>query len=157
VPFDLESTWSAALVLLIAPIIDPSLLGDHDESLQTVLDVLNDMASVGNSVAAGRQKELDQLSKTLEALQIMEPSQQESARDSLTINTPVTLQQWDLSHMVNTEPYQSEVDYTSTHSFDMEEVLTTEQLEAVANAMNLNDLDWTWAVESIDQLDASLL
>ena len=51
----------------------------------------------------------------------------------------------------------SEVEYMSAHSFDMEEVLSSEQLEAVANAMNLNGLDWTWAANSLDQLDPSLL
>lgn len=144
-------------MLLIAPVIDPSLLSDDSESLQTALDVLNDMASVGNSVAACRQKELDQLSKTLEALQNIGPSQQETAQDSSTITDPALMQQWNPGHMASIESVPSHVDYTSTHNFDMEELLSSEQLEAVANAMNLNELDWAWAVDSIDQLDASLL
>ena len=158
VPFDLESTWSAALVLLIAPIVDPSLFRDNDGSLQTAFDVLNEMAAVGNSVAACRKGELEQLRETLKALESIGPSPQVptqlSPDDS---NEAFALQPFDPNQPVTIGSMQSEVEYKSTHSFDMEDVLNSEQLEAVANAMDLNGLDWTWAASSLNQLDPSLL
>lgn len=138
--------------------MDPSLLNDHDGSLQVAFDVLNEMASVGNSVAASRKKELTQLSETLGALESMGPSQQLQAQVSPNAGSDrFALQPFDTSQLGNIGSAQSEVEYMSTHSFDIEEVLSSEQLEAVAKVMNLNGLDWTWAVNSIEQLDPSLL
>ncbi|KAH6612413.1 Zn(II)2Cys6 transcription factor [Boeremia exigua] len=158
VPFDLESTWSAALVLLIAPVVDPSLFKDNEGSLQTALDVLNEMASTGNSIASFRKDELSQLRDTLKSLELMEPNPryptQLSPNDS---NDAFPLQPYEDIQPGTLASMQSEVEYMSTHSFDMEEVLSSEQLEAVANAMNLNGLDWTWAASSMDQLEPSLL
>lgn len=158
VPFDLESTWSAALVLLIAPAIDPSLRKNHEVSLRTALDVLNEMSSVGNSIAASRQREIMQLKDTLAALQSMNARENTSAEPSAYNQTNTLVfpylkeQQSDGLGFI-----QSEVEYASVHSFDMEEVLSSEQLEAVANAMNLDSLDWTWAASSMEHLDPSLL
>lgn len=158
VPFDLESTWSAALVLLIAPVVDPSLFRDNDGSLQTAFDVLNEMAAVGNSVAACRKGELEQLRETLKALESISPSSQVPTQPSPNGgNEAFALQPFDQNQSGIIGSMHSEVEYISAHSFDMEEVLSSEQLEAVANAMNLNGLDWTWAASSLDQLDPSLL
>lgn len=145
-------------MLLIAPVVDPSLFKDSDRSLQTAFDVLNEMASVGNSIAASRQEELARLRDTLKTLESMGPSHsattQLSPHDS---NNAFPLQAFEEMQPGTLGSMQSDVEYMSTHSFDMEEVLSSEQLEAVANAMNLNGLDWTWAASSIDQLDPSLL
>ena len=157
-PFDLESTWSAALVLLIAPIVDPSLFKDSDGPLQTAFDVLNEMASVGNSVAASRKEELARLRDILQTLESMTATQPTTTQfsphgthDAFALQTFEEVQPGTLGSL------QSDVEYMSTHSFDMEEVLSSEQLEAVANAMNLNGLDWTWAASSMNHLDPSLL
>jgi hypothetical protein len=158
VPFDLESTWSAALVLLIARVVDPSLFKDHDGSLQTAFDVLNEMAAVGNSVAACRKGELEQLRETLKALESLDPSLQVPTQMSPNDGDEAfALQPFDPNQPGTIGSMHSEVEYMSAHSFDMEEVLSSEQLEAVANAMNLNGLDWTWAASSLEQLDPSLL
>lgn len=157
-PFDLESTWSAALVLLIAPVIDPSLFKNNEGSLQIAFDVLNEMASVGNSVAAYRKEELAQLRDTLNMLESMGSSQPMTTKISPHDgNDAFALQPFEEVGPGSLGSMQSEVEYMSTHSFDMEDVLSSEQLEAVANAMNLNGLDWTWAASSMDQLDISLL
>jgi hypothetical protein len=158
VPFDLESTWSAALVLLIAPVLDPSLLRDYDSSLQTAFDVLNEMAIVGNSVAAHRKGELEQLRETLKALESVHTNTR--VPNQLALNDDpdaFSLQAFDSNQPGTIGSVHSEVEYMSANSFDMEDVLSSEQLEAVANAMNLNGLDWTWAASSLEQLDPSIL
>ncbi|KAL1611278.1 hypothetical protein SLS59_000919 [Nothophoma quercina] len=107
------------------------------------------MAAVGNSVAACRKGELEQLRETLKALESIGPSPQVptqlSPDDS---NEAFALQPFDSNQPVTIGSMQSEVEYKSTHSFDMEDVLNNEQLEAVANAMDLNGLDWTWAAKA---------
>ncbi|KAJ4304925.1 hypothetical protein N0V90_000453 [Kalmusia sp. IMI 367209] len=156
IPFDLESTWSAALVLLITPVVDPSLFRDTEDSLQTAFDILSDMAAVGNSVAACRKAELEQLKETLRALENI--GQHKHVQIPLPDGDEIfVLPMMDANQPDTVASIQPEIDYMSAHSFDMEEVLSSEQLEAVANAMNLNGLDWTWAASSLDQLDPSIM
>ncbi|KAJ9654901.1 hypothetical protein H2201_008911, partial [Coniosporium apollinis] len=69
ISFDLESTWSAALVLLIAPVVDPSLFEGKDSSLETAQIVLDEMAAKGNLIAASRRAELEQLNMSLRKLE----------------------------------------------------------------------------------------
>lgn len=141
---------------MIAPVVDPSLSRDIDDSLQTAFDVLNEMAAVGNSVADCRKSELEQLRETLKALESIEhqaPSQTTS-NDGNKASAPQPL---DSVQPTTIDSMHSDIEYMSAHSFDMEEVLSSEQLEAVANAIDFNGLDWTWAANSLDQLDPSLL
>jgi hypothetical protein len=51
VPFDLESTWSASVVILVAHAVDPSLLRNVDELRQIAFAVLSEMVARGNRVA----------------------------------------------------------------------------------------------------------
>lgn len=117
------------------------------------------MASVGNSVAAYRNEELAQLRDTLKTLESLQSSQPPTTQISPhnASNAFAVPPFEDLQPGGSLEAMQSDAEYMSTHSFDMEDVLSSEQLEAVANAMNLNGLDWTWAASSMDQLDPSLL
>ena len=60
-PFDLESTFVSALVLLLAPFVDPYLLNDSQPWLQKAYDVLDEMIYRGNQIAAFRRSDLEQL------------------------------------------------------------------------------------------------
>lgn len=151
VPFDLESTWSAALVLLILPFIDPSLSQDTASSLHIVYDILEDMAAVGNIVASYRKTELAQLEQNLKALEAMQRTEHYPIAEEDTIHTTPLL---DADQPGSA---QADLDYMSAYSFDVQDVLSSQQLEAVANSMNLNGLDWSWAASSIEQLHPSLL
>lgn len=143
-------------MLLIAPIVDPTLIRDTDASLEIAFDVLNDMAAVGNSIAASRKTELQQLKDVLAAL--------EGMGQHVPLNiAPLSEDQAVAPPAVNANQVDtvssgySEFDFLSAQSFDTEEILSSEQLEAVANAMDLSGLDWAWAASSLEQLDPSLL
>ncbi|KAL2814983.1 hypothetical protein BJX63DRAFT_391053 [Aspergillus granulosus] len=60
-PFDLEITVSAALVITMASLVSPSLLGNHTGFLGTVSSILNQMIQHGNLIAADQKRELDKL------------------------------------------------------------------------------------------------
>lgn len=153
VPFDLESTWSAALVLLIIPVVDPSLAKDTESAIKVAYDVFGEMAAVGNSVAVCRKAELEQLEKTLRALEAIPAT--ESATSALSDGgDPYETQTVDTNPASLTQP---DVELLSTFSFDVEEVLTAQQLEAVADSMTMNGMDWSWVASSLDYLDPSLL
>lgn len=153
VPFDLESTWSAALVLLIIPVVDPSLAKDTESSIKVAYDVFNEMAAVGNSIAACRKAELEQLEKTLRALEAIPAAESVNGATS-DGGEPYGARTLETNQSSLTQP---DTEHMSTFSFDVEEVLTAQQLEAVADSMNMNGLDWSWVASSLDYLDPSLL
>ncbi|KAJ4357246.1 uncharacterized protein N0V89_001821 [Didymosphaeria variabile] len=158
VPFDLESTWSAALVLLIASVVDPSLVHDTASSLKITFDVLNDMSAVGNSVATSRRAELERLKHTLKALENMgQQAPIHTSPPAAASDEPLAMATMNPNHPGTVRSGYSDIEYMSAHSWDMEDVLNSAQLEAVAESMNLNGLDWGWAASALDQLDPSLL
>lgn len=68
VPFDLESTWSASVVILVAHAVDPSLLRNVDELRQIAFAILSEMVARGNRVAAFYKEELELLEHHLREL-----------------------------------------------------------------------------------------
>ena len=68
VPFDLESTWSAAVVLLVAHAVDPSLLRNVDELRNIAYAILSEMVARGNRVANFYKEELELLEHHLREL-----------------------------------------------------------------------------------------
>lgn len=143
---------------MIAPVVDPSLVRDTEQSLKITFDVLDDMSAVGNSVATARRAELEQLKHTLKALE--NTGQQAPAQVSpptIASEDTSTTQLIDSNHPGTAGSGYSDLEYMSGHSWDMEDVLDSAQLEAVAESMNFNGLDWGWAASALDQLDPSLL
>lgn len=151
IPFDLESAWSAALVLLIAPVVDPSLAKDTESSLQIAYKVIDEMALVGNTIAASRRAELEQLERTLRGLEAL-------VQPELVHDPAIDREEADFSQEILAQPgsTQSDVDLISSHSYDFEDGLSGQQLAALADSLNLNGMDWSWAASSLEQLDASL-
>jgi hypothetical protein len=68
VPFDLESTWSASVVILTAHAVDPSLLRNVSELRQIAFAILSEMVARGNRVAAFYKEELELLEHHLREL-----------------------------------------------------------------------------------------
>ena len=137
----MESTWSAALVLLIVGVVDPSLSEDNGSSLQIAHAVLDEMSSRGNRVAAYRKAELLQLQATLQTLAMSRPDP--------TVDTASVGQ--DSAGMGGGPMSHSSSNYLQT-----EWAFENGHLDAVADSLNLAGLDWL-GVDSLDQLDPSLL
>lgn len=68
VPFDLESTWSASVVILVAHAVDPSLLRNVAELRAIAFAILSEMVARGNRVAGFYKEELELLEHHLREL-----------------------------------------------------------------------------------------
>lgn len=68
VPFDLESTWSASVVILVAHTVDRSLIRNVDELRQISFAILSEMVARGNRVAGFYKEELELLEHHLQEL-----------------------------------------------------------------------------------------
>ncbi|KAH6893130.1 fungal-specific transcription factor domain-containing protein [Thelonectria olida] len=66
-PFDLESAFSAAFVLIMASSINKSLFPNRD-ALTTILEVFDYIASKGNALACARKIEVEELMQALGGL-----------------------------------------------------------------------------------------
>lgn len=142
----MESTWSAAVVLLITPVIDPSLSRNPDPSLQIVYQILDEMTAVGNHVAACRRVELEQLASTLAGLEAMNRS-----NPHLDSGAP----EQDLTTQIGSMP--SEADMTSSLYSGCDDTLNSQQLEAVAESLNLTEPAWSWVTSSMELFGGSSL
>jgi hypothetical protein len=154
IPFDLESVWCAALVLLIARFVDPSLFKgpgtDHDASSQIANSVLDDMSARGNLVAGWRRAELEQISMTIQQLQTSHFESSPEANRSTSEQVG-----WDTITLPGSTTSQN--DFLPLQDWTFEDVLSSEQLEAVANSLDSNNMDWLSDIGPLDQLDNSFL
>lgn len=152
-PFDLEVTWSSALVVLLTDIVAPSLLKEKVLLLNIAHTVLDEMIARGNLIAKFRKAELQQLDAKLKALASItdysSPAANFAIQRSEQIDGP-----WDAMIQVGSAPSHTDSDFL--REWDFEDPLSGEQLAAVADSFNPNSLDWL-SVAPLDQLNASLL
>ncbi|OJJ82913.1 uncharacterized protein ASPGLDRAFT_37022 [Aspergillus glaucus CBS 516.65] len=116
-PFDLESTFVSALVLLLVPFVDPYLLDDSQPWLQKAYDVLDEMIYRGNQIAAFRRSDLEQLHDLLR-----ESSGQCDRREEM------------ISHMSLLYSEESQIGDAND--------LTTADIMTVAESIGSMDVDW---------------
>lgn len=132
-------------MLLITPVIDPSLSKDHESSLRIVYQVLDEMAAAGNAIAASRRAELEQISKSLMGL--ADTSHQESCSDSAISRGEGALLQ---NSTIQAGSTQFETEVSSFPDYRFDDALSGQQLEAVADSLNLIGPDWLWATDLIN-------
>jgi hypothetical protein len=126
---------------------------DEKSSLQTAYGVLDEMASRGNQIAAFRKAELEQLDMTLRRLESM--PEQGLEHDSTLSRADMDPAAWDA--MTQTGSTQSQSDFMPLQGWNFEDPISGQQLEAVADSLNLTGLDWLCTGDPYGQLDASLL
>ena len=151
IPFDLESTWSCAVVFLVTNMVDPSLLRKNESWLQKTHSILDEMVSRGNLVAGLRKAELQQLDETLTRLHTTTSS---TALVATTTHDAAVLQQQQRFEGDGGPPTggaESVQDVGSCHSqmrfeplqdWNSEEGLSGDQLIAVADSLDFSHLDW---------------
>ncbi|WPH03595.1 Hypothetical protein R9X50_00647700 [Acrodontium crateriforme] len=141
IPFDLESAWSSALVLLITRVVDPTLLQQQGPWMHTAYSVMDEMASRGNLIAGFRRNELMQLEATLAKLPNVTPSSNEptSPTNSTTHHSSNTVQRRESQFSVL--PPHEQMPNEPFPDWEVDE-LSGEQLTAIADSLDLADLDW---------------
>ena len=101
------------------------------------------MALVGNKIAASRLSELNQLEKTLRALEAMPlPDPTTDSAIGLGISEGGVVPWVDAGSTGG--------DFSNSHGWEFEEGLSGQQLGAVADNLNLTGLDWLWTAGSLD-------
>lgn len=127
-PFDREATFSSAVVLIIAAAVDPSLLRDKESRLNIAYSILDDMAGRGNRIAEYHKHELEQLDLNMQKLISFPPHAtismgERDARGRSHSDAPPTVD-------------------TVGSEWNSEDGFSGEQLMAVANSLDFNQLDW---------------
>ncbi|KAI7089639.1 hypothetical protein KC356_g2215 [Hortaea werneckii] len=141
IPFDLESAFSSAIVLMITATVDPSLIRKETDWLPVAYGVLEEMEGRGNLVASLRKSELEHLDKNLKSL------------SSAPIGNAVTNgpeNQADLVPGATENPTMAGTlvggdgpsDIDTLCDWNSEDALNGDQLMAVADSLDFSDLDW---------------
>ncbi|KAE8308255.1 hypothetical protein BDV41DRAFT_581645 [Aspergillus transmontanensis] len=132
-PFDLEATYTAAVVLVTAPAADASLLDDWTPWFHTSVTVLDEMISRGNLIAGFRKSELQQLAGMLSHL-----------ADDEVIHSTDLARKGQLDRIISRLPSPS----TPDRVFGISDIpnlhpgLTTAEIMAVAESIDTGDVDW---------------
>ncbi|KAE8331488.1 hypothetical protein BDV39DRAFT_189869 [Aspergillus sergii] len=132
-PFDLEATYTAAVVLVAAPAADASLLDDWTPWFHTSVTVLDEMISRGNLIAGFRKSELQQLAGMLSHL-----------ADDGVIHSTDLARKGQPDRIISRLPSPS----TPDRVFGISDIpnlhpgLTTAEIMAVAESIDTGDVDW---------------
>lgn len=153
VPFDLESTWSASVVILVAHAVDPSLIRNVDELRQISYSVLSEMVARGNRVATFYKEELE----------LLEHHLRELASGAVNLGYDYGGAGTGPGSNSNSES-TGNFDSTgfSTGGGSLQEwyfddgMIDGEQLMRAADSLNLDAFQW-YAGDNFEGLDASLL
>jgi proline utilization trans-activator len=130
-PFDLEAVFVSGVVILMAPIIDSSLLESLAPWLQKSYVILDDMISRGNIIASFRKSELERLDELLSQLQTDHPTQ---INDRMQRDHPNGM----LSQLsAPTSPVNCPHEL-----LNLNDGLTTAEIMAVAESIDTGDVDW---------------
>lgn len=156
IPFDLDSTWSCAVVLLVTKMVDPSLLHKDSDWLPKIRIILEEMVSRGNLVAELRKTELQQLEETLTRLHSPPPSTLPPPHPHESV-----VQNFDEPTMAAETPR----DVVSSHSqlqqfeplqdWNSDEGFTGDGLIAFADSLDMTTPDWLSAAP-LGQLEGCL-
>lgn len=140
ITFDLESTWSAAVLTMVADVVDPSLLVGCHESRDIAYSVLDEMFSRGNLVAGSCKDELAILEQYLAKLD------SDVTYPARAIHVPE----------VGSSNAMSLTDEETIDDWLFENGISGEQLNEVADSLNLDGLEWLTS-GSLNDIDATFL
>lgn len=135
-PFDLESTFVSATVIVTAAATDSSLLDDWSSLLQKTYCILDEMTSRGNLVAGFRKWELEQLAITSSQLSASRPG---PVGQSVTEGRPgkgMSRLQTPLIPDSNDDAFGAPVVEGPDNGFTIAEIM------AVADSIGTGDVDW---------------
>lgn len=142
-PFDLDATFSSAVVLSLAAAVDPSLLRNKGPFLETVYVLLDEMVSRGNLIAKFHKAEIQQLDENIKLLPVAsENSSNASQRgqQESPYQTNVVSNNGIVVPMQTHDSVSMGSDYLGDWYSD--DGLTGEQLMALADSLDFEQLDW---------------
>lgn len=141
VPFDREATFSSAVVLVIAEAVDPSLLRAEEPRLNIAYAILDEMIDRGNRIADYHKHELEQLDSNMQKLLFLQRAETNMSNFDERGITPTSMGGHGVSENPRADANMPTVD-TVLSEWNSEDSFSGEQLMAVANSMDFNQLDW---------------
>lgn len=132
-PFDLESVSSSGFVLATVDAVYPGFVPER-QWLDTVLDILQEMASNGNALARVRHEEIKFMVTMLESLEQHENSQ----------SSPHTAIRSGIPANIELVPYQTSSPVL-LDDLNHQEGFSAAQILSVAEALEFNDFTDLWA------------
>lgn len=134
--FDLDSAYSSTLVLLMASVIDNSLLAGDFQWLQRSHSILSEMQSRGNLISGFIQAQLQNLERTLTGAMLpsynevtnLPPDHEPSNSDQTKLLDP-----FDDSPLMN----------AGVGDADWQFSMTTTQMMEIAESLDVEGFDWS--------------
>ncbi|PWY72751.1 fungal-specific transcription factor domain-containing protein [Aspergillus eucalypticola CBS 122712] len=146
--FDLESVFISTVVLLMAPAIDRQLVANDTWWHATADLIFNDMVEAGNQIARFRHSEIQQLD---EKLNLLMPRQDQNGHFNFELPLHSITKQPLSSHEAHTatpiaenscsDPFLGG-DFTLTAGCAFEPSLTSAEMMAMVNSIELFDAEW---------------
>ncbi|KAL8952229.1 MAG: hypothetical protein Q9222_001843 [Ikaeria aurantiellina] len=152
IPFDLETTWSCAVLLLVAKRVDPSLL-KGEPWLQKIYLILYKMVLRGNLIAGLRKAELQQLDEAPARLHSPSTNPMPSYDHVVGGNFDSDPRSGDSAR--DADSNHSQMQFEPLHDWNSDEGFTGERLIAFADSLDFTTLDWLSAAP-LDQLEGCL-
>ncbi|KAH0392946.1 hypothetical protein KCU89_g12928, partial [Aureobasidium melanogenum] len=133
--FDLDAAFSSTVILLMAAVIDPSLLGEEIQLTELSYRILDEMATRGNQVAGFLRLELQQL-KTILSQAAPMGHRQVSITDSFISNRVNAASDENSGGIL---PPFMDCDISDAN---WQYTMTTEQMIQVADSIDFEGIDW---------------
>ncbi|RTE78623.1 hypothetical protein BHE90_006885 [Fusarium euwallaceae] len=147
--FDLDATFTATIVLLMAAAIDSSLLQDHTPWSQRAYAIFDEMSRRGNLVSEMLASELKQLEGLLSKF-LVKDHESRLAPSTHGRSTPRQADDMDTS-TVNVADYSDSFNLETADDLGLglNYELSAEQLMNVADSLDIDSLTWPWPDETL--------
>lgn len=132
---------------MIAAVVDPSLLRNKDPRLNIAYGILDEMAGRGNLIAEYHKHELEQLDLNMQRLLSLQQPDGTMDFQAQSGITPTSMEGQDAisyppgSHLRMDSNDAATID-TILSEWNSEDGFSGEQLMAVADSLDFNQLDW---------------
>ncbi|KAM3070533.1 hypothetical protein ACMFMF_007988 [Clarireedia jacksonii] len=145
-PFDLDAAFSAIIIVVLTPAVDPSLLENPQHGLQIGYTILDEMAFRGNAIAATRKMELRLLEDLLNRIHKQPVSASEILNTTENTQTEASQSQIPSTGVHVNDPPQSTVDVFTDPEILANDYwsreLNSEQLLSLAESLDMDGIDW---------------
>ncbi|KAF7189564.1 putative transcriptional regulatory protein C3C7.04 [Pseudocercospora fuligena] len=147
-PFDLDAIYTSAIILLILGHLDPPVLDNSTQSMKIAHELLDQIGSRGNCIARALDSELQQLEEVVArmppAIDIQFATEADGTRASIEMTQE--------SHAT----YSGQSAWSEDYAL-WQNSISAEQMNDIANAVDLDGMNWWFDLSSIStNLDPSL-
>ncbi|KXS98756.1 hypothetical protein AC578_9030 [Pseudocercospora eumusae] len=151
-PFDLDAIYTSAIILLILGHLDPPMLDDSSQSMKIAHELLGQIGSRGNCIARALDSELRQLEEVVAHM----PPAADMQLASEAIEPQQSVESTQESHDESSAGHNGQPAWSEDYAL-WENNISADQMNDIANAVDLDGMNWWFDLSSIStNLDPSL-